>query len=63
VIRDVLSGVQGPARDIVLLNSAAALWLAGHVPTLRSGAAAAAEAIDSGRARELLTRLAALSHT
>jgi anthranilate phosphoribosyltransferase len=62
VIREVLRGGRGPARDIVLLNAAAALWLAGRVPTLQSGVVAAAEAVDGGHAQTLLERLAALSH-
>jgi anthranilate phosphoribosyltransferase len=61
LILDVLAGTRGAARDIVVMNSAAALWVAGHVPTLLSGAEAAGEAIDSGAARHLLTQLAALS--
>jgi anthranilate phosphoribosyltransferase len=60
-VRDVLAGKRGPARDIVLMNAAAALWIADFHPSLAACAARAAEAIDSGAARELLTRLAAMS--
>jgi anthranilate phosphoribosyltransferase len=58
VIRGVLAGRTGPARDIVLANAAAALWTAGVVSTLREGVRRAAEAIDSGAAQDLLARLA-----
>ncbi|MGD0896278.1 MAG: anthranilate phosphoribosyltransferase [Thermoguttaceae bacterium] len=58
VIRAILDGRPGPAREIVLANAAAALWTAGVVSTLPDGVRRAAEAIDSGAARELLARLA-----
>jgi anthranilate phosphoribosyltransferase len=57
VIRGVLAGDRGPARDIVLANAAGALWTSGRGGTLESCARLAAEAIDSGAARELLARL------
>ncbi len=58
VIRRVLDGERGPARDIVVLNSAAALWIANSDGDLKTCAERAAEAIDSGRARQLLADLA-----
>jgi len=58
VIRDVLSGNEGPARDIVLANSAAALLAAHRSQNLQEGVAAAREAIDSGAAQRLLERFA-----
>ncbi len=63
MIREVLSGARGTARDMVVINSAAALWVAGRVPTLLTGAQAAGAAIDSGATRRLLADLAALSQT
>lgn len=63
VIRGILAGKPGPARDIVLANAAAALWLVGQSTDLKSGVARAAEAIDSGGARELLARLAVMSQS
>ncbi|HEX5446595.1 MAG TPA: anthranilate phosphoribosyltransferase [Pirellulales bacterium] len=57
IIRQVLRGQTGPARDIVLLNAAAALWLAGKANTLPGGSQLAAEAVDSGAALQLLMRL------
>jgi anthranilate phosphoribosyltransferase len=61
IIRGVLRGDRGPARDIVLANAAAALWTAGKADTLAACALAAAEAIDSGAARGLLARLGEMS--
>lgn len=57
IVRSVLSGERGPARDLVLLNSAAALWLAGRAGTLSDAAGLAAEAIDRRAAADLLARL------
>lgn len=62
IIRRVLAGEKGAARDIVLLNAAAALWVAGEVADLRAGAELAAKTIDAGAPRELLSRLAKMSH-
>ncbi|MBL6457971.1 anthranilate phosphoribosyltransferase [Belnapia sp. T6] len=53
----LLEGAPGPYRDIVLLNAAAALLVAGRCADLREGAARAAEAIDSGTASAVLARL------
>jgi anthranilate phosphoribosyltransferase len=62
IVRGVFGGEQGAARDVVLLNAGAALFIAGRVASVREGIAQAAEAIDRGRAQEALTRLAAASH-
>ena len=53
-IRELFGGKKGPFRDIVLLNSAAALIVAGAASNLRDGVARAAEAIDTGRAAGVL---------
>jgi anthranilate phosphoribosyltransferase len=53
----VLEGKQGPHRDVVLLNAAAALTVAGMAPDLQVGLEMAAHAIDSGAALEKLRRL------
>jgi anthranilate phosphoribosyltransferase len=58
----VLGGLKGPLRDIVLLNAAAALLVAGKASTLREGVALAAESIDSGKALAVLEALVPLSH-
>jgi len=57
LIQSVLAGQPGPARNIVLANAAAALWVAGRGATVADCVALAAEAIDRGEARRLLTRL------
>ena len=46
----VMQGEAGACRDIVLVNAAAALLVAGHVAGLREGVRTAAESIDSGAA-------------
>ena len=56
----LLEGEQGAYRDIVLLNTAAALVVAEEAPDLRAGVALAAETIDSGRAAALLARWRAI---
>jgi len=56
IIREVLGGERGPRRDIVLLNSAAALYIADRCGSVSGGLTLAAAAIDSGRASERLER-------
>jgi len=57
ILRSVLSGESGPRRDVVVLNAAAALWVADAVPSLSAGLARARESIDSGAARGKLEAL------
>ena len=59
--REVLGGAQGPRRDVVLLNAAAALRAAGAAKDWKDGLDTSAEAIDSGRAAEVLERWARIS--
>ncbi len=59
-LRALLAGETGAYRDAVLLNSAAALLIAGIAANLAEGAEIAAEAIDSGAAQAKLDALAAL---
>ena len=54
IVRRTLDGEPGPVRDIVLLNAAAALCVAGHVSDLASGFEAAAESVASGAATRVL---------
>ena len=61
IARDVLDGARGPRRDVVLLNTAAALRAAGLANDWKEGLQAGAEAIDSGRAGDLLQRWATIS--
>jgi anthranilate phosphoribosyltransferase len=53
----VLAGAPGPRRDVVLLNAAAALVVAGRAKDLREGARLAAAAIDDGRVSALVERV------
>lgn len=55
----VLGGEPGPARDVVLLNAGAALYVAGRVTDVGDGVALAAESIDSGRAADVVNAAAA----
>lgn len=50
ITMSILKGEKGPRRDIVLMNSAAALVVAGRVDSLKTGVSIAEYAIDSGRA-------------
>ncbi len=61
-IRQLLNGEEGPFRDIVLLNAAAALIVAGKASDLAEGAALAAWSIDEGHARRALEKLIAVSN-
>ncbi|MBH1963485.1 MAG: anthranilate phosphoribosyltransferase [Comamonadaceae bacterium] len=61
MLKGVLDGQPGAARDIVLLNSGVALYAAGVVPSMKDGVSRAREAIDSGAARAKLDSLAAFS--
>jgi anthranilate phosphoribosyltransferase len=61
IAREVLAGAVGPRRDVVLLNTAAALRAAGRAKDWRDGIGIAAEAIDSGRAAEVLQSWARIS--
>jgi anthranilate phosphoribosyltransferase len=62
VIRKLLAGERGLARDIVLLNAAAGLVVAGKAAEPAAAAKLAATAIDSGAAADLLARLVERSH-
>jgi anthranilate phosphoribosyltransferase len=61
-LRELLAGEPGPYRDVVLLNAAAGFIVAGRADTLKLGAQLAREQIDSGRARETLEKLVAVSN-
>jgi anthranilate phosphoribosyltransferase len=62
VIRNILDGQLGSARDIVILNAAAGLIAAERENEPQAAAARAAKAIDSGAAKSLLRGLAEVSH-
>jgi anthranilate phosphoribosyltransferase len=59
LMRELLAGAGGPLRDIVLLNSAAALVIAGRAAALEDGIELAARSLDSGSARRVLEELIA----
>ena len=61
-LQKVLDGEIGAYRDIVLINSAAALIVAGRVETLADGVQLAARSIDGGAARAALKRLIEVSN-
>jgi len=62
IVSTVLEGGAGPARDVVLLNAGAALFVAGRADSIRDGMSQAARAIDSGAAGQTLARLVTLSN-
>ena len=57
LIRGVLAGAEGPARDVVLLNAGAAIYAAGIAPELEAGIGLAVKALDSGAAAKKLEEL------
>jgi anthranilate phosphoribosyltransferase len=57
IIREVIGGTKSPKRDVVLLNSAAALLAAGRAESLAHALPIAAQSIDSGAALEKLQAL------
>jgi anthranilate phosphoribosyltransferase len=61
VCRRLLDGEQGPVRDTVLVNAAAALVVAGEAPSMADGLQRGATSIDSGAAREVLERFVTVS--
>src|SRR4051794_10183206 len=61
IIGDVLAGKAGAARDVAVLNTGAALFVAGRAASIRDGMTVAANAIDRGASRQTLDRLVTLS--
>jgi anthranilate phosphoribosyltransferase len=59
ILYDIVTGITGPRREIVLLNAAAALGAAGLAVDFKEGVAQAAKAIDSGEAAATLAKLRA----
>ena len=62
LVKEVRAGKKGAPRDLVLLNSGAALWVGQRAESLREGIRLAAQAIDSGRAAHTLDLLVTISH-
>ncbi len=63
ILRGVLDGEEGPRRDVVLLNSAAAIVVGGLAEDITAGLEVARESIDSGKARHALDRLVEVSNS
>ncbi len=61
-LREVLGGAKSAYRDVVLLNAAASLMVAGIADNLKTGAELAAQSIDSGKASEVLDKLVKISN-
>jgi anthranilate phosphoribosyltransferase len=62
IVREVLDGKPGPRRDVILLNSAAALYISASATTIQDGIRLAAESIDSGKARQKLEQLVEMTN-
>ena len=54
ILRSVLAGEKGAYRDVVILNAAVMIYVSGRTNSIGDGVRSAAEAIDSGRARDKL---------
>ena len=59
VIRVILAGRSGPPREVALLNAGAAIYVGGGAVNLGDGVKQARDAVDSGKAREVLEKLVA----
>jgi len=57
ILRAVLAGQSGARRNVVLLNAAVALWVAGSADSVTDGLAQATHSVDSGAALDRLDRL------
>ncbi len=62
VIGALIDGARGPARDVVVLNAGASLFIAGAEPSIDAGMRRAERALDSGDARRTLQRLVSVSN-
>jgi anthranilate phosphoribosyltransferase len=63
ILRRILDGARGAARDVVVLNAGAALFVAGRADSVAVGVKLAAQALDSGAARATLERMVRSSQT
>lgn len=61
MVRGILEGETGARRDVVMLNAAAALWVAGAADNLDEGLAQARDSVLSGASVDRLERLIAAS--
>lgn len=63
IATDILEGIKGPRRDVVVLNSALCLYMAHNQVTLRECVKMAEKLIDSGAARSQLNKFIELSNS
>ena len=63
ILRRVFSGERGPARDIVMLNAATALWICGKVESIPLGMIMTAATLDGGKAEKTLQALINFTQT
>ena len=63
IIQSIFEGFKSAARNIVVLNAGAAIYVAGIMPTIQDGVLAAEEAIDSGKAGKKLKELVEFSNS
>jgi anthranilate phosphoribosyltransferase len=61
ILEEILAGKRGAARDVVLLNAGAGLFIAGAAASVEEGIVEASRAIDRGDARRTLERLVSIS--
>jgi anthranilate phosphoribosyltransferase len=61
LVYGVVTGAGGPARDVVLLNAGASLFIAGAAPSIDDGIMMASRAIDRGDAKRTLDKLVSIS--
>src|SRR5207245_1367397 len=57
VVRSILDGEAGPARDIALLNAGATIFVGGGASDIQEGIGRAAEAVETGAGKVLLAKL------
>lgn len=63
IIRRIFDGEPGPCRDIVVANAAASIWLCKKTDSLQAASELAGMAIDSGAAKQTLSKLAQLTQS
>ncbi len=62
IIKAVFDGQHGPARDVVVMNAAAAVWISGQADSLQAAAEKCANAIDDGSVNKRLNQLRELTN-
>ena len=63
IIQEILNGEKGPKRDIVVVNSAAAIYVAGKADSLDLAVQLAVNSIESGKARDKLQDLCRITNS